>query len=61
MFDDMARAIISLCVLIIFERKCFFRVIIAGKHKFMFLVRGPLILVAVCCANDSAAQVSHNS
>eukprot|EP00794_Sanderia_malayensis_P012942 gene12942-14274_t len=33
------------------------RVIIAGKHKFMFLVRGPLILVAVCSANDSPAQL----
>lgn len=33
------------------------RVIIAGKHKFMFLVRGPLILAAICFANDSPAQL----
>ena len=33
------------------------RVICAGKHKFVFAVRGPLILVAVCYGNDSPPQV----
>ncbi|XP_065052871.1 vacuolar fusion protein MON1 homolog A-like [Rhopilema esculentum] len=33
------------------------RVICAGKHKFVFVVRGPLILVAVCYGNDSPSQL----
>lgn len=33
------------------------RSIHAGKHKFVFLVRGPIILVTVCSAQDSKAQL----
>lgn len=33
------------------------RCVTAGKHKFVFLVRGPIILVAVCSAPDSQAQL----
>lgn len=29
----------------------------AGQHKFVFIVRGPIILVAVCSGPDSQAQV----
>jgi len=31
--------------------------IVAGEHKFVFLVRGPIILVAVCSAADSQNQL----
>lgn len=34
------------------------RAVFAGSHKFVFLVRGPLILVAVSYGKDSTAQVS---
>ena len=33
------------------------RSIHAGDHKFVFLVRGPIILVTVCSAQDSKAQL----
>jgi len=33
------------------------RVVCAGEHKFVFLVRGPLILVAVCYDKDSTNQL----
>jgi len=33
------------------------RSVTAGNHKFIFLVRGPIILVAVCSSPDSQAQV----
>lgn len=33
------------------------RSITAGNHKFVFLIRGPIILVAVCSSTDSQAQL----
>ena len=35
-----------------------FRAIVAGDHKFVFLVKGHLILVAISYAKESQAQVN---
>lgn len=35
------------------------RCIVAGDHKFIFLVRDHLILVGVCCSQDSQHQILH--
>lgn len=35
------------------------RCIVAGDHKFVFLVRDHLLLVGVCCSQDSPHQILH--
>lgn len=37
---------------------CSSRSIVAGDHKFVFLVKGHLILVAISYAKESSAQVT---
>lgn len=40
--------------LLLFMLRC----VLAGSHKFVFLVRGHIILVAVACTQESVTQVS---